>query len=68
MDIDRKLLSRVPWLLSEARDIVERVRFKATDILNNDEPTDEEIIENLVTITNDIDRLIATVDKYTKED
>jgi chorismate mutase len=71
MDIDRKLLSRCAALLSEARDAVERVRFKASDILNvidNDGPTDEDFMEVLVKITNDIDAIIATVDKLAKED
>lgn len=68
MDIDRKLLSRAAALLSEARDLVERVQFKASDLLNTSGPTDEDLMEDLVKITNDIDTIIATVDKLTKED
>lgn len=65
MEIDRKLLSRAASLLSEARDGVERVRHKATI---DEGPADEEVLESLVVITNDIDRIIATLDKLTKED
>jgi len=67
MDIDRKLLSRVAALLSEARDIVERVRSKAGDA-DNLSIADEEPLDGLLKITNDIDHTIAAIDKFTKED
>lgn len=65
MEIDRKLLSRAASLLSEARDGVERVRNKAA---LDESQAEEDVLEGLVVITNDIDRIIATLDKLTKED
>jgi hypothetical protein len=65
MDIDRKLLSRAVTLLRETRDVIERVRFKAEDY---EEAGDEEVMNDLLASTNNIDLVVATLNKITKED
>jgi hypothetical protein len=67
MDIDRKLLSRAAALLSEARDVVERVRAKASADFE-EQGTDGDKLEDLNALTESVQAVIRTADKLAKED
>jgi len=66
MDIDRKLLGRAAALLSEARDMVQRVQSKIEP--SEDDQTVDDDKEDLIAIVDDIEQIIPRIDRLAKEE